>query len=299
MKKFIYLASLAVMLLFGGVAQANAAMLPTAIQSVSSGDFAWVHFGADRAYETREAAMADRAHVFKNKFGYSDSQVACLVAATAKKGTTVLLNVGDRFRHMLSGHGVVHPHTVIAFQDAQRGIQFTARAEEWVVDCDGTTITVDLPEVCNNWSDREPRKPDCVALMFNAVPGTEVRWGVGSVDGPLPPSACNAQQEGNHPRVAWYGQCDVCAVAVDYLYGVMGDLMQVWHKYLYRSTETRQTLWFSTSIWTKGVYICLHRPDGTGGMAYMRPVDWRSRYQVEIYDSTFAYGPDGIGTVQK
>lgn len=142
----------ALLLICGAVGQAQAQA------PAQTTEFRWQKFGEDPAYKTREAAMADRANVFR-KFGYNESQVACLVAGTSVPGKLIRLLVGDRLKHMLSSKGVVHANTVIAFPLYERGIEYTARAEEWVVTCDGVAITINLPEICYNWSDRETLVP--------------------------------------------------------------------------------------------------------------------------------------------
>ena len=159
----------------------------------------------------------------------------------------------------------------------------------------GKIYTLYLPLECFNWSwaygptptvvQLPPLVEKCVELSFNAPVGGKVRWGVASATGPLPPSVCNAQKQGNGEWTAWTGQCDECTSAIEYIQGILGDKAEVYHKYLFNVTETRQTIRFSIAVWADVVYICLEGADGsrTCGV-YERPQDWDGAYHVEIPD---------------
>ena len=169
----------------------------------------------------------------------------------------------------------------------------TAKALSWTFAYEGKTYVLYLPLVCFNWSWQSgpaaaPALPQekCVELSFDAPVGGNVRWGVGSTKGPLPPSVCNAQRQGSLAWTAWLGDCDICNPDLGYIRGILGSTAEIPHKYLYPVLARRQTLRFSTAIWSRVVYICLEYPDGTQTCGvYMRPQDWRGRYHVDIPDS--------------
>ncbi|MCX6787072.1 MAG: hypothetical protein NTY93_00920 [Candidatus Kaiserbacteria bacterium] len=167
----------------------------------------------------------------------------------------------------------------------------TAKARSWTFAYEGKTYILYLPYVCFNWSwafgPPPVSTPDrCVELLFNAPVGGFVRWGVASNHGPLPSSACNAQKQGNGPWMAWYGKCDECVGALEYIRGILGGKAEIYHKYFYSVAKMRQTLRFSTEIWEDLVYICLEYPDGTRTLGvYMRPQDWKGQYEVIIPDT--------------
>ena len=172
----------------------------------------------------------------------------------------------------------------------------TAKAFSWAWNYEGKTYVLYLPLVCFNWSWTFGPPPatvaleECVELSFNAPTDGHVRWGVGSISGPLLPDKCNAQRQDGGEWNAWYGECDICAAALDYIDGVLGSSAAVPHKYLYPVIRTKQTLRFSTAIWNMVVYVCLEDANGlrTCGV-YMRPEDWKGRHHVEIPDSLWLW----------
>ncbi|MDP3938815.1 MAG: hypothetical protein Q8R92_11880 [Deltaproteobacteria bacterium] len=135
-------------------------------------------------------------------------------------------------------------------------------------------------------------KGDCVEVSFNTrVVGEKVRWGVGTSEGPLPPSECNAQRQGAKPWTAWWGECDICIPPFEYLETRFGGAMQVLHRYLYPVKETRQTLRFSTAVWSRLLYLCLESADGrqTTRIVSVAPKEWQGRHRLEIQDSQWAW----------
>lgn len=269
MKKIVVVLALAIAMLAAVSAQA---------------EWKWEHFGADPYAKTRDAAMASRESAF-HKLGFPQPVITLFIEETKKPGMKVRLTVGSKLSTMLSHGGAkVRKDVVVAFGSPVKGMEYAAPAEEWQVSWDGGVYTLILPEVCYNWSAKVPLidifatatpSEKCVELTFNAPVGGKVRWGVASVDGPLPPSVCNAQKQGDEEWKAWYGKCDDCVGAIGYIRGILGDKAEIYHKYLYSVTASKQTLRFSTAIWLDLVYICLEYPDGnrTCGV-YMRPQDW-------------------------
>jgi hypothetical protein len=136
-------------------------------------------------------------------------------------------------------------------------------------------------------------KNKCVELAFTAPVGGYVRWGDATTNGPLPPDECNAQRQDDGLWTSWYGECDICFPAIDYIHGILGDSALIPHKYLYPVTAKKQTLRFSTSVWNTVVYICLEDANGvrTCGV-YMRPQDWHGRFHVDIPDTLWVSAGD-------
>jgi len=136
------------------------------------------------------------------------------------------------------------------------------------------------------------RESGCPEIDFNAY-GPYVRWGVGSVDGPLMPSACNAQRQGpNGMFTAWYGICSDCIESTSVLEQILGAAAQIWHKFFYDVSNTEQTLRFGPDIKTKAVYICVTYSDGTVHTVFVRPEDWRGTNRIRINDPMWE-SPDG------
>ncbi len=134
-----------------------------------------------------------------------------------------------------------------------------------------------------------PPVEHCVEVSFNGVVGQSVRWGVVGDDGPLPPSRCNAQRQGNGPWYAWFGWCEECQAAIDYLQAYYRGAVELYQRYTYDVTDTRQTIRTSTAIWSKTLYIC--RQDANGHWSkgvYIHPrgpAAWNHRYRIPISDS--------------
>jgi hypothetical protein len=132
-------------------ASAPAVVLP---QFDPNAVFEWKHFGTDPFAKTRGEAMAQRAEAFR-MLGVPDECMAQAMQATDAPSTMEHLNVGDQLLAMLSGGHKVHRNTVVKFSKPpvkKNGIDYAASVETWTFDCQGTTIKLGLPEVCNNWS---------------------------------------------------------------------------------------------------------------------------------------------------
>lgn len=253
--------------------------------------FNWQHFGAAPYASSRDEAMQTRESAFQ-KLGLPSQVVKLLIEETKKPGEKIRLVNGDRLSAMMSKGSIVHRNVTVAFvkPPISGKMEYAAPAEKWQVTWQGKVFIVILPEVCNNWSSIAgpplPPAKKCVELVFSAPVGGHVRWGVGTTTGPLPPDECNAQRQDSMAWTSWYGECDYCIPAIGYIRGILGGSAQIPHKYLYPVTHTKQTLRFSTEVWSKVVYICLEDASGrqTCGV-YMRPVDWQGRYRVDIPDS--------------
>lgn len=260
------------------------------VKTARDGVFHWRNFGHDPYASSRDEAMGKREKAFR-AMGLSEACVAEAMRVTETKSTESELRIGDRLLAMLSGKAGAHKNVLVDFP---RGIK--ASTEEWSLTCDGTSYRLVLPEVCYNWSlatgpsrslaGTEP----CVEVSFNAPEGSNVRWGIGSTSGPLPPSACNAQRQGDGPWQAWWGECDWCEPAYGYIRGVLGENAQVPHKYLYPTTATRQTLRFSSAVQSRLMYVCLETADGMHSCGvYVRSEDWKGKREIEISDTLWRY----------
>lgn len=261
--------------------------------------FEWKHFGAAPYATTRAEAMQTRESAFK-KLGLQAPVVKLLMEATQKPGEKIRLVNADRLSAMMSKGGIVHKNVTVSFvrPPISGKMEYAAPAEKWQVMWQGKTYVVILPEICNNWSSiagpplpPAPPSKKCVELTFNAPIGGHVRWGVGTTTGPLPPDECNAQKQDSMAWTSWYGECDTCIPAIGYIRGILGGSAQIPHKYLYPVTHTRQTLRFSTEVWSKVVYICIEDASGRQSCGvYMRPIDWQGQYRVEIPDAMWVWG---------
>jgi len=229
-----------------------------------------------------------------------------VLGTTCKDGVETWLSPGLSLKQMWSGPDAHHKKAHIMDEKSvaelpvlrspdgrpyrKGAVAETAKALVWVFAYEGKTYVLYNPFVCFNWAwtIASPVAPikKCVELSFNAPIGGYVRWGIGTTTGPIPPDECNAQRQGDGLWTSWYGECDICIPALGYIRGILGGTALVPHKYLYPVTHTRQTLRFSTEIWTKLVYICLEDASGKQSCGvYMRPQDWKGRYRVEIPDS--------------
>lgn len=290
---------IALALPFFGLGIASESLATTAAENPSV--FRWKHFGTAKFAETREDAMLRRREAFQC-LGLPPDVIEKAMKATAEhKGEKVRLVNEQYLDAMLSTNCVKNSNVLIAFvKPPMGGMEYSAPAEQWEIKGDdGNIYLIFLPEVCNNWAFRMVipiRKDPCVELTFRIPEGAtnaHVRWGVASNDGPLPPSACNAQKEGNGSWKAWYGECDECVPAYGYIRRTMGASATVPHRYYYKATAREQTIRFSTHIWDRLGYVCLEytlngRVVHTCGV-YVPPGEgngaWQRRHAVDIADS--------------
>jgi hypothetical protein len=109
-----------------------------------------------------------------------------------------------------------------------------------------------------------PPKPPCVTISFNARVGGWVKPDIG----PVKPSVCNAQKQGNGPWVAWHGECTSCG-------------------YMYRVTDERQTFRFDRSVVETEVSFCRLSEHRTVSSCKVRvlPEHWKGRSHIDISDS--------------
>jgi hypothetical protein len=169
--KLNYLA-LAALLLFGATCgQAQAAT--------------WQHFGADKAYTSRAAAIADAPRVMR-QVGYPEPVVALLTEAMKKAGDTNCHVVnGMVLPWMRSGTAAVWRSVRVAFDKppVSDNMEYSAPCEKWVVEWNGRTWGIGRPEICNNLFGiagsppptrtvyRNPPPPHCPMIMAHVPDG--------------------------------------------------------------------------------------------------------------------------------
>lgn len=269
------------------------ALLFGAVAGTAHAETRWQNFGADPAYSSRVAAIANAPQDMR-RMELSEKVIQAFKVAMRTPGTRVRLTNGDRLAFMRTGPNGLWRDVLVDFRRPVRNMEYAAPAEEWTVTVDGVTYTYGIPDICNN-SYLKVQESDCVELTFNAPVGGHVDWGVGSRGGPLPPDRCNAQRQGNGEFDAWYGECSVCVPNYGYISQMMGGQATVPHKYRYRVTQQQQTIRFSRAIWSRTVYICLEDANGrrTCGV-YVPPngvqYGWDSRRHVHIQDSFWVWG---------
>src|SRR3989338_3612654 len=226
------------------------------------------------------------------------------IGANCMGGVDVWLPPHMKLEQMMSGGAKPHVMNNVAVAELpvntspdgrpyrKGSVAETAKAAVWYVEYGGEKFAFYIPYVCYNLAWGLASGEQCVELPFNAPVRGFVRWGVASSLGPLPPSNCNAQRQGDGPWTAWVGECDDCVPPND-LFEMLGSKVRVPHKYLYGVTENRQTLRFSTAVWTRLVYICEEDERGAQSCGvYTRPQDWEGRYRVPIADTMWVWDTD-------
>lgn len=128
----------------------KAAAAPVAVSLTHSGAV-WRHFGADRAYTSRAAAIADAPRVLRQA-GYPEPVVALLTEAMQTPGTATHVVNGMKLDFMRSGASSLWRNVTVAFEKPPlaESMEYAAPSEEWSVEFGGTTWTVGIPKVCNN-----------------------------------------------------------------------------------------------------------------------------------------------------
>lgn len=129
-------------------------ILALAIAALASSAFAtatWEHFNADPAYPSREAAIADAPRVMRQA-GYPEPVISLLTEAMKKPGVRTHVTNGMRLDFMRSGKSALWRNVEVKFKKPPReaSMEYSAPAEEWTVEWNGTAWTTGVPDVCNN-----------------------------------------------------------------------------------------------------------------------------------------------------
>lgn len=161
------LAALA-LLLFAGVTQ-------MAFPTTAHAEARWQNFGADKAYGSRAAAIADAERTFVRAGWPAKAAKVMAEKMRTTPGERYLLTNGMRLDFMRSGSSGLWRNVLVDFKRPVQSMEFAAPAERWTETIDGVTYEAILPEVCNNLSGRKrgvPQEPcDWVLLQVGPQGG--------------------------------------------------------------------------------------------------------------------------------
>lgn len=118
----------------------------------------WQNFGADPAYATREAAIADAENVFR-RAGWPPEAVAAMTERMKTPGERIRIVNGDRFDFMRTGSSGLWRNVLVDFRRPVQNMEYAAPAERWTVTVGGVVYEAVLPDVCNNLAGRVTRVP--------------------------------------------------------------------------------------------------------------------------------------------
>src|SRR3989344_7585819 len=127
------------------------ALAMAVVANVASATATWEHFNADPAYSSREAAIADAPRVMRQA-GYPEPVVSVLTEAMKKPGMETHVTNGMKLDFMRSGKAALWRDVLVKFKKPPReaSMEYSAPAEEWTVNWNGTKWTMGVPKVCNN-----------------------------------------------------------------------------------------------------------------------------------------------------
>jgi len=136
MKSFIGLVALLITVMVGAV-PANAHV--------------WKHFGVDKAYENRGAAIEDAPRVMREA-GWPKEVIALMATEMKHAGKVAHVTNGDVLDFMRSGPRELWHHVPVAFDKPpiKEVMEYSAPSEEWSVEWNGTVWTSGIPVVCRN-----------------------------------------------------------------------------------------------------------------------------------------------------
>lgn len=159
MKLLRVFASLAVLLLFGGMA------------SEANAHATWKHFGADKAYATREEAVADTPRVLREA-GWPETVIKLMAQKMKSPGTPAHVDNGQTLDFMRSGAKAIWRNVLVDFDKppVTDKMDYSAPSEEWSVVWGGTTWTVGIPEICRNVYGRRKHLPPPITVTRVITP---------------------------------------------------------------------------------------------------------------------------------
>jgi hypothetical protein len=130
------------------------ALLLAALAAPTSANatFKWQRYNVDPFAQSREEAMEKREAVF-TEARLSKACVAAAMQATSEPGKPGRLINGNRLDWMASSDRL-NRDVLVALVNIDPGVEASPLTEEWTVSCDGRTILIVLPQICNNWSGR-------------------------------------------------------------------------------------------------------------------------------------------------
>lgn len=131
----------------------------------------WEHFGADPAYRSREAAIADAPRVLRLAV-YPESVISLLTEAMKNPGVETHVTNGMKLDFMRSGKSAFWRNVVVKFKKPPReeSMEYSAPSEEWTVELNGTKWTVGIPKVCNNTYGKRSSAPTSTQKPSAAPP---------------------------------------------------------------------------------------------------------------------------------
>lgn len=205
-------------------------------------------------------------------------------------GESFMLRVGDTLSTMMFGNGQMVKNVVVRIPGGQLALRYR-------VEVNGHSYVFVLPLGCWNFSlesqRQPPKQPDCVRLSFMAYPGGTVTTGVATTTGPMPPSVCNKQRQGNGAWEEWHGACPNCRVptaSFEFADGILHGTVVMHHARAWKATESLQTISFDRAVLGKMPWICLTDTNGRQTyIVFMPPEDWKGRTEVTIANSFFRF----------
>lgn len=134
-----------------------------AIASDASAQARWRNYGADPAYTSKQAAIADAGNVFR-RAGWPPEAVTAMVAKMrSTPAQRITLRNGDRVDFMRTGPSGLWRNVLVDFVPHGRGVEVIVHADRWEVTLGGVTYEAIIPDVCNNLAGRRSRNElDCV-----------------------------------------------------------------------------------------------------------------------------------------
>jgi len=165
------------------------------------GGHTWTNFGADPAYQTREAAIVDAPNVFR-AVGYSEEFIRLAQIEMRQPGVDCEIPNGTRTRFMRTGANGIWTNMPVDFIDPPvENMSYSAPAMCWEVPDGDYVVIIAIPLICNNLLtvhqerrvvEREVRQQvDCGAINVpDTLPGDIIHVAFSSETDRLRDSPC-------------------------------------------------------------------------------------------------------------